>query len=475
MNRLKLFVSAIAACSMLAGCASPPKHPTVAVALAPTTSDMIVIQNVAIFDSESLSRTPGMDVVIQGGKIGAVLPTGELKSTAGAHVVSGEGATLVPGLIDMHGHVSSGTTPTWEFGEADPEANLRAYLYSGVTTVFDPADASDEAFERRDRVARGDLIGPRIFTTGKILTCSDGHPRALIQELAPAWISWYIEPQVATAIDSEEEAVSEVDKLADAGADGIKIVIDSIPLTSPRMQSNVAAAVASHARSRGLRTVAHIGTTQDAIVAAEAGAALWVHGVYKEALSDESVAKLASYGIPMVTTSEVFDRYSRSLEGELVPTKLERETVAEALLDSFYPPPDDFDLGKLEGWLDLMRNTTQVRLDNVRRVHEAGITILAGSDVQSGVFPGASLHRELATLVEAGLSPAEAIRAATLDPALFLANGRELDAGLIAQGMRADLLLVEGDPTEDINALANIREVFLQGQIVERTPVANTP
>jgi len=111
----------------------------------------------------------------------------------------------------------------------------------------------------------------------------------------------------------------------------------------------------------------------------------------------------------------------------------------------------------------------------VRRVHEAGITVLAGSDVQSGVFPGPSLHRELANLVKAGFTPAEAIRAATLDPARFLADNGEIDTGKIAPGLRADLLLVEGDPTQDIGALANIRAVVLNGNVVERMPVSNTP
>ena len=474
MYRLVILFTVTATCALIASCASNQPKPSVSLSLVPATGNTIVIQNVSVFDSEALTVSPNMDVLIQRDRIVAVLPTGDLQSTAGTKVISGEGATLVPGLIDMHGHVSASTGPSWEFGAPDPEAILRSYVYSGVTTVFDPADASDEAFGRRGQVARGEIIGPRIYTTGKMLTCSDGHPRSLVSALVPAWIAWYIEPQVATAIDTEDEAISEVDALADAGADAIKIAIDRIPLDSERMTMTVATAVATHARTRGLRTVAHIGTTQDAIDAAEAGVALWVHGVYKERIPEESLAKLASYGIPMVTTSEVFDRYARALE-PIVPTKLERETVSKAVLESFYPTPDDFELGALQSWLDLAVDTVDVRTDNVRRVHEAGITVLAGSDVQSGVFPGPSLHRELANLVKAGFTPAEAIRAATLDPARFLADNGELDTGKIAPGLRADLLLVEGDPTQDIGALANIREVVLNGNVVERMPVSNTP
>jgi imidazolonepropionase-like amidohydrolase len=344
-----------------------------------------------------------------------------------------------------------------------------------VTTVFDPSDPSGDAFTRRDRVASGDLIGPRIVTTGKLMTCSGGHPRSIVEELAPSWIAWYFVPQVATAVDDVPKANAEVDQLAESGADAVKIVIDRIPLAAPLMSPEIASAIVVRANSHGLRTVAHIGTTEDAINAGNAGVALWVHGIYKERIPDDKILVLAGFGIPMVTTSEVFDRWGRGRAGPIIPTQLERETVSASELEAFYPIPEDFDLGSFEGWLDLMRDTRQARIDNVRRLHEAGVTILAGSDVQSGVFPGASLHRELENLVAAGFSPAEAIRAATLDPARFLANSEEPDSGVIATGKRADLLLVDGDPTSDIRALSQIREVFLQGVPIERTQVAAAP
>jgi imidazolonepropionase-like amidohydrolase len=108
---------------------------------------------------------------------------------------------------------------------------------------------------------------------------------------------------------------------------------------------------------------------------------------------------------------------------------------------------------------------------NALRLHRAGVTILAGSDCQSGVFAGAGLHRELAQMVGAGFTPMDAIRAATVDPAIFLSNGEEPEFGIVAVGKRADLLLVEGDPSRDIEALGRIRQVFLEGVPLERVPV----
>jgi len=465
-------VAALTLCLSLAlwGC-DPSATPSVSVAWPAISYDLIVIQNVSVFDSERLVTEADRDVVIKDGLIAAILPAGQLESTTGAHVISGDGATLVPGLHDMHGHISASTLPIWELAGPTPEANLRGYAYAGVTTVFDPSDASGDAFERRARVAAGELIGPRIFSTGKLITCPGGHPRAMIEALAPAWIAWYFAPKIATAVDSTAAAHDEVDQLAASGADAVKIAIDAIPLDAPRLRREIAREVVDRARYHGLRTVAHIGTTEDAIDAGEAGVALWVHGVYKERIPDDAIATLAGYGIPMVATIEVFDSYARANDGPIKPTPLEREIVVPRVLEAFYPIPDDFDFGPFEAWIEIAEDSREVQLDNLRRLRAAGVTILAGSDVQSGVFPGASLHRELAHLVASGMTPGEAIRAATLDPARFLAAGAEPDAGIIARGKRADLLLVDGDPSQDIAALSSIREVFLAGVPIERTPV----
>jgi imidazolonepropionase-like amidohydrolase len=144
------------------------------------------------------------------------------------------------------------------------------------------------------------------------------------------------------------------------------------------------------------------------------------------------------------------------------------------LLASFYPRPVGFSAGALESWQVMNDAAMAARVDNVRRLHAAGVTILAGSDSQSGVFAGPGLHRELANLVRAGLTPAEAIRAATLDPARFLTRSDTPDFGSVEVGQRADLLLVDGDPTLDVAALSAIQLVLLDGVPIERTPLDNS-
>lgn len=468
---LRTSTIALLTLAVLVACGEP--RPTAQVARMSPAPGAVWIRDVAVLDVAVGRRTPGMDVVVEGGRIAAIGPTGEVRAPEGAHEISGAGATLVPGLLDLHGHVDADPAPVWEGRFPDHDGALRGYLYSGVTTLLDPGDGSGSAFERRAQVAEGVKIGPHIYTAGPILTASNGHPISLVRAVAPWWIAWLIAPLAAEGVGTVEDAQALVDQLAEEQADVVKIVIDAIPLDAERMSPEIAKAIVERAESHGLRVVAHIGTTQDAIEAADAGVAAWVHGVYKERISDADIAKLASYGIPMVVTVEVFDSYTRTGNGPRVATALERETAPAALLDAFHPVPDDFDLGALASWQEMNADAHQARRDNVRRLHAAGVTILAGSDTQSGVFPGPGLHRELVTLVEVGLTPLEAIRAATLDAARFVTAQESPPFGNVAVGQRADLLLVEGDPSEDVAALERIRAVLLAGVPIVRTPVSS--
>ncbi|MGH8459918.1 MAG: amidohydrolase family protein, partial [Nevskiales bacterium] len=153
------------------------------------------------------------------------------------------------------------------------------------------------------------------------------------------------------------------------------------------------------------------------------------------------------------------------------PTPLERETVSAELLAAFDNPPQTKDGEYFRSHLELLHTQRQNWRDNVRRLHAAGVTIFAGSDTQAGVFPGAGLHRELHHLQESGLTPAQVIRAATLDAARYLANGKEPEYGSVREGKQADLLLVEGNPLENLDALARIRVVIKAGVPLERRPI----
>ena len=428
------------------------------------------LHDVAVLDVVSGARAPGRDVLVRGERIEAIEPTGTRAAPAGAEVIEGAGATLLPGLVDAHSHVYSDPSPPWQLELPDPEWVLRSYLYCGVTTVFDAADASGDAFERRERVAAGLLLGPRILTAGAAITAEGGHPVALVRAIAPWWLAWYVAPRTAVQVATPEQARDAADEAAQAGADLVKLVVDHLPQEAPRLGSAEIRAAVEAAHARGVRVVAHVGRLEDALDAARAGVDAWMHGVYRERLSDTAVALLAGFRIPMVPTLAVFDSYASVLDGSpRTATPLEREIgTPETMAALEHVPPDAIALATFRAFLEEMQRERASNSDNVRRLHAAGVTILAGSDPQNGVFPGAGMHRELALLVASGLTPAEAIRAATLAPARFLTQQAQPEYGEVAVGRRADLLLVEGDPTADIGALARIRAVILNGVKLER-------
>jgi imidazolonepropionase-like amidohydrolase len=474
VRRLLLAAAALAAATLaIVGCG--PEAPTL-VRRPATPPPALLIRHVGVLDVAAGQRVPDRDVLVRGGRIAAIGLGGDLPAPADAREIDGGGATLLPGLIDVHGHVGLDSGPSWERALPDVEANLRAYLYAGVTTLLDPGDGSPDAVERRDRIARGELLGPTIFTAGKLVTSPGGHPIPLLEASLPFWLRWFVIPGAVDTAGTPAEARSIAAARADEGVDFLKLIVDRIPLDAPRMDVETLDAAVEEAHARGLRAIAHIGDVRDALDTGHAGIDAWMHAVYKERIPDALVGELAGFGIPMVPTLTVWHSYAALGRGPRTSTRLERETVPADVLAAFDSPPEDSAIsGVFRPYLDALDARRAVWGENVRKLHAAGVVMLAGSDTQSGVFPGAGLHREIGYLHAAGLSPAEAIRAATLAPARFLAGRDDPDFGEVAVGKRADLLLVRGDPLADLDALADVREVILRGVPLERTPIGARP
>jgi imidazolonepropionase-like amidohydrolase len=148
--------------------------------------------------------------------------------------------------------------------------------------------------------------------------------------------------------------------------------------------------------------------------------------------------------------------------------------VPAEILASYDDIPDHVDTGGMDDLLELLRSQRQSWMDNTARLREAGVVMFAGSDTQPGVFPGAGLHRELHLLAEAGLPPIEILRAATLYPARFLTQSQEPSFGRIVPGAAADLVLLNGDPLVDLDAVDDIRAVIHKGVLLERRAVGAT-
>ncbi len=463
LRTLAIGLAVLTAC----GCAEPPPLVT-----RPGNAPAAVLfEHARVLDVAAGTAVEDQDVLVRDGTIRAVGPSGTLDVPDTASRIDARGGTLLPGLVDSHGHVGNSPAPPWAGEFPDPDRNLQGYLYCGVTTVLDPADLEPDAFERRDAVASGTLLGPTILAAGPMLTAVGGHPLPVLDELAPWWIRWYVAAHAVRPLASEDDARRAVAGLVEQRADVVKVAIDSIPEGSPRLGDDLAAAVVRIAHENRLRVVAHVGTLADALEAGRAGVDAFLHMVYKEPLDAQQAASIAAFGKPMVATMGVFESYALTGRGPRQPTPLERETVAPDVLASFDDVPDGAVSPEFREFFELLARTRLAWRDSIRHLRAAGVTILAGSDAQSGVFPGAGLHRELALLVESGLTPAEAIRAATWDAARFLDRSDDPGFGVVAPGKRADLLLVDGDPLATVADLARIRVVMLRGVALERRPV----
>ncbi len=278
-------------------------------------------------------------------------------------------------------------------------------------------------------------------------------------------------PRIAREVDTPEAARQAVADLLPEHPDVIKVAADDLVPGEPRIAIPVIAAIVARAHEGHVRVVAHIGQSRDVIDTVGAGVDALMHDVYTAPISDEAVAAIAAAHVPVVVTIGIWDAVEQlgTLRADS-RSALTREIAKPAVLAAVAAFPNEHEREQTTAMLQPIRDGHAARRANVAKLRAASITILAGSDaVNSGQFPGAGLHDELAKLVEAGMTPGEALRAATYDNARFLA-GATADFGTVAPGQRADLVLVDGNPTADIAATQRIVRVWLDGVELQRHP-----
>jgi imidazolonepropionase-like amidohydrolase len=393
------------------------------------SADVTIFRDVRVFDGERVhERTT---VVVRDGVIAAIAPQSGVPS--GAAVIDGTGRTLLPGLIDAHVHT---------FGDALHEA-----LAFGVTTVLDMfTDAAQaEAWRVEQRAGHADGRAD-IFSAGTLVTAPGGHGTQFGMA-----IPTITEPDSAQAF---------VDARLAEGSDWIKIVHEdgsAFGMTRPTVTVELLRGLVSAAHSRQAMALVHVSTASSAEHAIAAGADGLVHAFVDQPQPGfaDRVRARAAFVVPTLVVL-------RSMTGQGGAAPLTADPRVEPYLtgamragmQQSFPPRSDAE-----------RQYETARLV-VQALHHAGVPILAGSDAPNpGTAHGAALHRELELLVEAGLAPVEALAAATSVPAREF---RLADRGRIAVGMRADLLLVDGDPTQDVTATRAIAGVWKGGVRFDR-------
>ncbi len=420
------------------------------------------IADVAVFDgAEQLLHR---DVAFADGKVTSVAPAG----AAAADCIDGRGKTLLPGLIDLHVHLHLGQPP-WQLVLSARDKALRALLYAGVTAAL-VAQHGPQDYGAKEDIDAGKALGPHLELAGKGLTAAGGHPVPFARALAP----WPLSALIARLVPQAEDAAA---ARAAVQAEVVrrpkffKIFYDDLPKGSPHLREEVMAAAVVEAKRLGLRPIVHVGTAADMVSAARAGAELLMHTAYRDELSADHVAALVETQVSVVTTYTTFASGRDKALGRV--NAFEREVLAADALAAFEQEPRDAEWQN--GWLRaLAAEGDEIRRRvgrNLLALRSAGVRIYPGTDTGvSGMIPGASLHVELQALRALGFESAELLTAVTSKAARVL-GGDEVDYGRLSPGMRADAVLVRGDPLVDIAALAAIEEVFLGGMRLRRISV----
>lgn len=384
-----------------------------------------VITGARVFDGERVHQAA--DVLVRDGRIISVGALSDMP--AGVRRIDGAGATLLPGLIDAHTHTRSVT-------------ELEQALRFGVTTVLDLfTRASDAPALRAAAAQRSDVAG--FFSAGILATAPRGHGTES-------------NPDIPTVTGQEAAARFVAAQVAE-GADYLKVVINGARAAQgmPTLDAATVRALVQAGRAHDLLVIAHIETPDDARTAVEAGvdglAHVWrTPGV--PAGLPELIAERNVFVIPTLAVPGGVDHRARVALAEDSAVRPYLDDAAMATWTRFERDPRMGD--------DPMQ-ILAYHLESVTALHGAGVTLLAGSDPPAyGVIHGLGLLYEMELLVRAGLSPAEALSAAT---ARIADAFRLRDRGRIQPGLRADLVLVDGDPTTDVTALRRIRHVWRGG------------
>ncbi len=397
--------------------ADPPGGPL------PETNFAVV--DVTVFDGEAFR--PHRDVWVEDGRIRAVGQ--RLALPDGLPRVDGRGHTLLPGLIDAHTHT---------YGTMLADA-----LRFGVTTVFDQFTMPSLAAAKRparESLARTDESD--LFSAGNLATAPGGHGT---QFGVPV-----------ETLTSPGEAPAFVAARKEEGADWIKIIWEdggTFGAEIPTLDPETIAAVIEAAHAEELLAVMHVSSLAHGLAALAMGADGLVHVWGDEVISEADAARFAEAGVFVIPTLSVRvaaagESMGPELLGETRPddvSDMQRQTLAQ----TFSRPV----------------GTSEASIESVRRLHAAGVRILAGTDAPNpGTGFGISMHGELRLLERAGLSAAEALAAATGNPADAFGAG---DRGRLARGRIADLLLVAGDLEGDLRRSAAIAGVWKDGFPVE--------
>jgi imidazolonepropionase-like amidohydrolase len=414
----------------------------------------IALKGARLIDGTGRPATENSVLVIEGDHVAAVGKAGAVSIPKGADVKDLSGKTIMPALVNLHGHLglsSNGAdSAAGHYTEENVVKQLNKYLSYGVATVASFGQDEDEIYKIRDAQHEGTLGGARVFTAGHGFLEYTGKANPNDHRYRP---------------QSPDEARSDVRELAAHHPDYIKMWVDDNLGHGTKMQPAIYQAIIDEAHKQHLRVFAHEFYLSDAKSLLAAGVDGFAHSIRDQAVDSEVMQAMKARGvflIPTLARDEILFAYADNLkwledpffQGGLEPGALAMVRSPE-FVDKIRGDPD---IAKYRAGLEMAKK-------NLKTLSDHGVKIAFGTD--SGVptrFPGYLEHRELQLMVEAGLTPMQAIVAATRTDAEILGGAKQF--GTLESGKKADFLVLDGNPLDDIHNTEKLSAVWQSGKIV---------
>lgn len=416
------------------------------------SAQSLLFENVTLIDGTGRAPVENASVLVEGERIALI--SRHAIDAPKAKRINGQGKYLIPGLMDVHIHLRGGRAFTPE-GERKAKIDynegtgaLQSFLRSGVTTVYDAGNNPEFIFELRRRERAGEIIAPRLLATGGVVTYPGSHGGGPGAALITGW------PDAIPALDAHIALKPDILKLTyEERGWGARPLIPLLP-------QDLMEKVIAYYNDHGIRTTVHVSGENRARQAIAAGVDTLAHPVIVGPITDEFAKTMAAKQIPMATTLTIGENYSRLAEHpEHLDQPLYQASLSKAEIDYLKTTVQaQYDARIWTWWMKIM---TPVAQENLRKIHEAGGVLALATDQSIGP----ATHREMELLVDAGISPLDVIKIGTLGAAKLLGMDDEL--GSIEEGKIADLVLLDGDPSKDINNAKLIDSVYRSGKAID--------
>jgi imidazolonepropionase-like amidohydrolase len=331
-------------------------------------------------------------------------------------------------------------------------------------------DGLDASLKLRKAIADGATLGSQLFVCGPMFTAEGGHGTEFVEHL-PAAIKETVKAQLVRTPKTPEEARRQVRELKTRGVDGIKAILEAgwgDGMLFDRLDLLLVRAVSEEAHAQHLPLATHTGDARDVADAVEIGSSSVEHGSWRDEIPDNLLERMAREGVYLDPTLAVAEAYALYFGGkpDVLNHSLVQQVVSARLLKGtreFVASGKGADAAKAE----LFQHALETARANLLRAWKAGVPLVMGSDSGNPmVFHGPSLHHELQLWVEAGIPVTVALQAATVNAAKLLGAPQRI--GAIRPGMDADLLLVDGNPLQEIAATERISLVVFKGERIRR-------